>query len=122
MSQISEWEVGSEIMGKSIYIRLKGYIDRKFSHSFLTIEDADKLAQHILLVTRKLKDLSSGKCIQCNNYITNKDVYYELAQNKKIHKNCLGDYAENHNIKDKLVPQKAKEFDTYQIYFEHKEK
>ena len=49
----SQWEVGAEVKGKGIYIRLKGYIDNKFSHSFLTIEDAEKLAKHIKFATNR---------------------------------------------------------------------
>ncbi len=45
MSKKSEREIGSEIMGKDIFLRLKGFSDNKFSHSFLSINDAEKLAE-----------------------------------------------------------------------------
>ena len=44
MSRMSEWEIGSEIMGRDIYLKLKGFTDSKFSHSFLSINDAEKFA------------------------------------------------------------------------------
>lgn len=120
MSKMSEWEIGAEIMGRDIYLRLKGYIDKKFSHSFLSISDADKLAEQILALTKKLKELSCGKCSQCNEYITNGDAYYEFEKDIKIHKKCLGNYAENNIINIKLEPKYAKEFETRKIYYEQK--
>lgn len=122
MSKISEWEIGSEIKGRDIYLRLKGYIDRKFSHSFLTIDDADKLAEQILETTKKLKELSCGKCSECNDYITNGDVYYEVDKEQKVHKNCLGSYAENNVINVKLKPKHARLFVTSNIHYTNLEK
>ncbi len=122
MSRMSEWEIGSEIMGRDIYLKLKGFTDSKFSHSFLSINDAEKFANQILLITKNLKELSCGKCFQCNQYITNGDTYYEFENDIKIHKNCLGNYAENHIINIKLKPKYAKEFETRNIYYEHKNK
>ena len=116
MSRMSEWEIGSEIMGRDIYLKLKGFTDSKFSHSFLSINDAEKFANQILLITKNLKELSCGKCI------TNGDTYYEFENDIKIHKNCLGNYAENHIINIKLKPKYAKEFETRNIYYEHKNK
>ena len=116
----SQWEVGAEVKGKGIYIRLKGYIDNKFSHSFLTIEDAEKLAKHIKFATNRLREASVGKCCFCNEIITKNEQYYELKNNKMIHKNCIGDYLENNLISEKLIPKIAHEVDTRDIYYENK--
>ncbi len=70
-----------------------------------------------MLVTNKLKELSCGKCYQCNEYITNGDTYYEFENDKKIHKKCLGNYAENNIINIKLNPKYAKTFDINKIYY-----
>ena len=74
MSRMSEWEIGSEIMGRDIYLKLKGFTDSKFSHSFLSINDAEKFANQILLITKNLKELSCGKCFQCNKYMKYKNI------------------------------------------------
>lgn len=116
----SEWEVGAEVQGKGIYIRLKGEIDRKYSHSFLSIEDAEKLAKHIKLATCRLREASIGTCCLCNEIITNNDKYYELNNKKMIHKYCIGNYLENNVITEKLIPKVANGFDTRQIYYENK--
>lgn len=120
MLKESEWEIGAEIMGRDIYLRLKGYTDSKFSHSFLSIKDADKFAEEILSATKKLKELSCGKCSQCGEYITNGDIYYILEKNKKIHKDCIGNYAENNIINTKLEPKYAEKFETNTVYYEQK--
>lgn len=115
----SEWEVGSEIMGRDIWIRLKGYIDSRFSHSFLTIDDAEKMAKDILKMTDELKTKATGKCLQCQYYITNGDKYYEVEENKKIHKNCIGEYLEKNILDKKLIVQEAERFDTHKLKIEH---
>lgn len=120
MSIKSEWEVGSEIGGKEIYIRLKGIIDSKFSHSFLTIEDADELAKHIKYATSRLKEASVGVCTQCKEIITNEEPYYELSSKKLLHKKCIGDYLESNIITEKLTPKFADKVDTRAIKYENK--
>jgi len=120
MSKTSEWEVGSAMGGKDIYIRIKGMIDSKYSHSFLSIEDADQLAKHIKYVTSRLKESSVGICTQCKEIITDGDFYYELNSKKMLHKNCIGDYLENNLIDEKLTPKFAEKVDTSSIKYENK--
>ena len=120
MSKTSEWEVGSATSGKEIYIRLKGIIDSKYSHSFLTIEDADQLAKHIKYVTSRLKESSVGICTQCQEIITDGEAYYELNGKKMLHKNCIGDYLESNIITEKLIPKCAEKVDTGTIKYEKK--
>jgi len=114
----SEWEVGSEIMGRDIWIRLRGYIDSRFSHSFLTIDDAEKMAKDILRMTDDLKTKATGKCMQCQQLITNGDKYYEIEDNKIIHKNCIGEYLEKNIINKKLEVKEADKFDTHKLKIE----
>jgi len=114
----SEWEVGSEIMGRDIWIRLRGYIDSRFSHSFLTIDDAEKMAKDILRMTDDLKTKATGKCMQCQQLITNGDKYYEIEENKIIHKNCIGEYLEKNIINKKLEVKEADKFDTHKLKIE----
>lgn len=120
MKKSSEWEVGSAMGGKEIYIRLKGMIDSKFSHSFLSIEDADQLAKHIKYVTSRLKEASVGVCTQCQEIITDGEFYYELNGKKMLHKKCIGDYLESNVIDEKLTPKFAEKVDTGTIKYENK--
>lgn len=118
----AEWQVGSEITGRDIWIRLKGYIDNRFSHSFLTIDDAEKMAKDILKMTDELKTKATGKCLQCQYYITNGDKYYEVEDGKIIHKNCIGEYLEKNILDKKLLVKEAEKFDTYKLKIEHLKK
>jgi len=117
MKEESQWEIGSDSRGREIYIKLKGTIDRKFSHSFFLVNDAEELAKHILLLVKDLKKLSSGVCAQCNQLISNGDTYYEFKDNKKVHKYCLGEYAEKNVIENILEPRIAEKFDTMEMEY-----
>ena len=122
MENTSEWEIGAEISGTGIYMKTKGTIDCKFSHNFFSIDDAEKFAKDILTVTEKLKEISVGKCNQCDEYIGNERVYYKLGDKKLVHKNCIGDYLENNIIKKKLVPKKSPKYNTRDAIYERNSK
>lgn len=122
MENTSEWEIGAEISGTGIYMRTKGTIDSKFSHSFFSIDDAEKFAKDILTITGKLKEISVGKCNQCDEYIGNESVYYKIEDKKLVHKSCVGDYLENNIIKKKLVPKVSPKYNTRDAIYERNSK
>lgn len=120
MERKSEWYVGAESAGFGIWFRLKGYIDNRFSHTFLSLKDAEQMANDILKVTKEIKANSIGKCIQCGRYIINEDAYYEIKDKVFLHKqNCVGEFLEKNIIDKKLIAKKAPKVDTTKIVIGH---
>lgn len=119
MENTSEWQIGSETKGTGIYVRLKGTIEYKYSHNFLSIQDAETFAKDILKITKKLRKFSVGKCAECNEYISNKENYYKLDNKKLVHKRCIGSYGEKEVINEKLKLEVAPEFEIKEIIIEH---
>lgn len=111
LEENSQWLVGSETHGSSIWFEIKGEISSKFSHHFISIDDAELFAKNVLEITKKLKEKSVGKCPCCKNYITNGNEYYAIKEEIKVHKSCIGDYLETDIVNKVLIPMKADEFD-----------